>query len=119
MIVLKESDRLKSRPTRQTLENHCAVRPLAQKTTRKFIQDHWDNLWLCTEIAGDSGNLKEMCYAIKTVTRPSKQTCEVLKRKDGTAIDDNQQKLEKFVEHYRGTEGDTCQDTLANLPNLA
>lgn len=50
---------------------------------------------------------------------PTSQTCGVLKKKDGSIIDDQMEKLKRWIEHNSelyGTEGNTCHQTLLNLP---
>lgn len=111
--------RLKSRPTRQAQENYRAARSTAQATVRKCVQVFWNSLCSRIEAARDSGNLKEMFAAIKTATGPTSQTCSVLKNKDRSTIDDQMEKLKRWIEHYNelyGAEGNACRQTLLNLP---
>lgn len=100
------------------IQTHHAARSCAQNTTRKCVQDYWNDLCSCIETARGSGYIKEMY--IKIATGPPKQTCGVMMRRDGTSIEDNKQIPDIWVKHYNnlyGTERDTCHDTLANLLN--
>jgi hypothetical protein len=113
--------RLKSRPTRQSQDNFRKARSMAQKTVRKCMEDYWDDLCSRIETARDTGNIKGMYESIRTATGPSAQTGGVIKSKDGTVIEDKQEKLNRWIEHYSelyGTEGTTCLETLSSLPNL-
>jgi hypothetical protein len=62
-----------------------------------------------------------MFRAIKIATGPSKQSGGVLKRKDGTVIEDRGAKLDRWIEHYSelyGSEGNADTDYINSLPNL-
>ena len=86
------------------------------------VRAYWDSLCTRIETARDSGNIKEMFEAIKTATGPSIQTAGVLKKKDGTVIEDQDQKLNRWIEHYSelyGTEGTADHAYITNLPATA
>jgi hypothetical protein len=110
----------KARPTRGTLEEYHLMRSAAQKTARQCIRDYWQSLCSWIEKARDAGNIKDMYDAIKTATGPSAQTAGVLKRKDGTTIEDKGQKLARWVEHYSelyGPVGTADLDYINMLPD--
>ena len=114
--------RLKSRPTRCALAEHRAAKAHAQQTVRECVRAYWDSLCTRIETARASGNIKEMFEAIKTATGPSIQTAGVLKKKDGTVIEDQDQKLNRWIEHYSelyGTEGTADHAYITNLPATA
>ena len=72
-----------------------------------------------TETARDSGNVTKIFEAIKTAIGPSIQTAGVLKKKDGTVSEDQDQKLNRWIERYSelyGTEGTADHAYIANIP---
>ena len=122
LFLNKSVKRLQSQPTRCTLAQHRAAKAHAQKTVREFVRAYWNSLCTRIETARDSGNIKEMFEAIKMATGPSVQTAGVLKKKDGTVIEDQDQKLNRWIEHYSelyGTEGTADHAYIANLPATA
>lgn len=112
----------KSRPTRQSLEILRKARSAAQASTRRCAKEYWDSICSGIETARDSGNIKEMYAGIKAAIGPTAQVSGLLKRKDGSAIDGNAGKLERWIEHYSelyGSEGSVCQHTLSELSTSA
>lgn len=90
---------LKSRPTRQATAVYRTAKSAAQATVRKCSQDYWEMLCSNMETARNSGNIKAMYKAIKTAIGPTTQTCGVLKKKDGSIIEDKSEKLVWWIEN--------------------
>ena len=114
--------KVKARPTRKTLAEYRLKRSTAQQTVRQCVREYWESLCARIEAARDSGNIKDMFDAIKTATGPSAQTAGVLKRKDGSVIEDKGQKLDRWIEHYSelyGVEGTANHDYVNSLPDSA
>ena len=113
--------KVKARPTRQAHAAHRAAKAEAQRSVRNCVRNYWDSLCTSIETARDTGNIKEMFAGIKTATGPTVQGCGVLKRKDGSIIDDKAQKLERWIEHYSelyGPVGTADHQYIEQLPNL-
>jgi len=81
--------KMKSRLSRASLVEYHAAQALAQKTVCESVKVFWDSLCSHIEIARDSGNIKDIFTAIKTATKPSTQTCRILKDKNGSIIEEN------------------------------
>ena len=63
-----------------------------------------------------------MFEAIKTANGPSIRTGGVLKKKDGTVIEDQDKKCNRWIEHYSeryGTEGTADHAYINKLPSTA
>lgn len=113
--------KLKSRPTRTALSNLRACRAETQRTARKCAKKYWESLCTQIEIARDKGDVKAMYSAIKEATGPVSQSCSILKEKDGSVITDNNDKLNRWIEHYSelySGESSVCAATLQALPSL-
>ena len=91
---------LKNQPTPSNVAKHRAARAQAQKTTRKCVNDYWDEICEDIESARLSGNIQRMYNGIRQAIGPTAQKTGVLKTKDGTAIAGQCDKLVRWTEHY-------------------
>ena len=90
----------KANPSDQNLKILRAARSKVQQRARQCANDYW--LQLCSQIqmAADTGNIKAMYDGIKQALGPTQKKTAPLKSATGEVIQDREQQMERWVEHY-------------------
>ena len=84
----------KANPSDQNLQILCAARSKVQQRARQCASDYQ------IQIAADTGNIKAMHDGIKQALGPMLKKTVPLKSATGEVIQDREQQMERWVEHY-------------------
>ena len=87
-------------PSEQNLQVLHAARSKVQQHARQCAKDDWPQPCPEIQIAADAGNIKAMYDGIKQALGPTQKKTAPLKSATGEVIQDREQQMEHFVEHY-------------------
>ena len=90
----------KAIPSEQNLEVLRAAHNKVQQRARQCASDYWLQLCSQIQIAADNGNIKAMHDGIKQALGPTQKKTAPLKSAIGEVIQDREQQMERWVEHY-------------------
>ena len=87
-------------PSDQNLQILRAARSKVQQHARQCANDYWLQLCSQIQIAADTGNIKVMYDGIKQALGPTQKKTAPLKSATGEVIQEREQHMERWVEHY-------------------
>ena len=90
----------KANPSDQNLKILRTARSKVQQRARQCANDCWLQLCSQIQIAEDTGNIKAMYDGIKQALGPMQKKTAPLKSATGEVIQDREQQMERWVEHY-------------------
>ena len=90
----------KANPSDQNRQILWAARSKVQQRARQCANDYWLQLCSQIQIAADTGNIKAMYDGIKQALGPTQKKTAPLKSATGEVIQDREQQMERWVEHY-------------------
>ena len=98
-----------------------AARSKVQQRARQCASDYWLQLCSQIQIAADTSNIKAMYDGIKQALGPKQKKTTPLKSATGEMIQDREQQMERWVEHYTelyATENVVTEDALNAIEYL-
>ena len=90
----------KANPSDQNLQILRAARSKVQQRARQCANDYWLQLCSQIQITADTRNIKAMYDGIKKALGPTQKKTAPLKSATGEVIQDREQQMERWVEHY-------------------
>ena len=87
-------------PSEKTLKTLRAARSKVQQTASKCANEYWQELSRDIQTAADTGNIKGMYVGITKALGPTQSKTAPLKSISGEVINDQGEKMERWVEHY-------------------
>ena len=90
----------KASPSEQNLQILRAARSKVQQRARQCTSDYWLQLCSKIQITADTGNIKAMYDGIKQAFGPTQNKTAPLKSATWEVIQDREQQMEHWVEHY-------------------
>ena len=90
----------KGNPSDENLKILRTARSKVKQRARQCASDYWLQLCSQIQIAADTGNIKAMYDGIKQALGPTQKKPAPLKSATGEVIQDREQQMERWVEHY-------------------
>ena len=90
----------KANPSEQNLQVLRDARSKVQQCARQGANDCWLQFCSQIQIAADKGNIRAMYDGIKQALGPTQKKTAPLKSATGEVIQDREQQMERWVEHY-------------------
>lgn len=130
LLPLLESKRAallawKSAPSQASKDKLREIKSKLQSESRRCANEYWENLCSGIEAASNSGDIRTLYQKIKVALGPQPSKLAPIKSKEGDLIQDKDQQMKRWVEHYsdlysveRQLDDDVHLPTFPTLHNL-